>query len=94
MGVRMIEEITNLLNLQVYTPNGVLLGEIDNIIVDVANNKIDGVFITGTNPELIQDAANISVPYRWVQCVGDIVILKYFPPKVTIKKGEGRKEED
>lgn len=88
----MIEEITNLLNLPVYTQNGVLLGEIDNVIVDVANNKIDGVFITGTNPELVQDSANVSVPYRWIQCVGDIVILKYFPMKVAVKK-EGKTEE-
>lgn len=89
----MIEEITNLLNLPVYTQNGILLGEIENVIIDVANNKIDGIFITGTNPELVQESANVSVPYRWIQSVGDIVILKYFPQKVAVKKEEKKEEE-
>lgn len=89
----MIEEITNLMNLPVYTQKGLFLGEIDNVIIDVANNKIDGIFITGTNPELVQDSANVSVPYRWVQTIGDIVILKYFPEKVAIRKEEKKEEE-
>lgn len=28
----------------------------------------------------------MSVPYRWVQSVGDIVILRYFPKRVSLKK--------
>jgi len=28
----------------------------------------------------------VSVPYRWIQSVGDIVILRYFPKRVSLKK--------
>jgi len=27
------------------------------------------------------------VPYRWVSAVNDVVILKYFPKRVSVKRG-------
>jgi sporulation protein YlmC with PRC-barrel domain len=32
------------------------------------------------------------VPYRWIQAVGDVVILKYFPKRVTTRKGPAPKK--
>jgi hypothetical protein len=26
------------------------------------------------------------VPYRWIQSIGDIVILSYFPKRVAVRK--------
>jgi len=28
----------------------------------------------------------VSVPFRWIQSVGDIVVLRYFPKRVSLKK--------
>jgi len=36
----------------------------------------------------------VAVPYRWVNSVGDIVILSHFPERVTTKKKEEKTEED
>ncbi len=82
----MLEEISELIGLQVYTNNGIFLGNVNNLIVDVDNSKVDGIFVSDTNPLLVEDSRPISIPYRWIQCVGDVVILRFFPKRVSIKK--------
>jgi len=47
---------------------------------------VEGVFVGETNPLLVEGSKAVSVPYRWVQSVGDIVILRYFPKRVSLKK--------
>ena len=69
-----------------YTNQGVFLGNVNNLVVDVENGIVDGLFIGETNPLLIEGSRAVSVPYRWIQSVGDIVILRYFPKRVTLKK--------
>jgi sporulation protein YlmC with PRC-barrel domain len=82
----MFEEISELIGLQVYTNNGIFLGNVNNLIVDVDNSKIDGLFIGETNPLLVEESRPVSVPYRWIQCIGDVVILRFFPKRVRVKK--------
>lgn len=84
--MRMFEEISELIGLQVYTNNGIFLGNVNNLIVDVDNSKIDGLFIGETNPLLVEESRPVSVPYRWIQCIGDVVILRFFPKRVRVKK--------
>jgi len=85
-GMRMLEEISELIGLQVYTDKGIFLGNVNNLIVDVDNSKIDGLFIGETNPLLVEESRPVSIPYRWIQCIGDVVLLRYFPKRVSIKK--------
>ena len=82
----MLEEISEIIGLQVYTQNGVFLGNVNNLVVDVDNGAVDGIFVGETNPLLVEGSRAVSVPYRWVQSVGDIVILRHFPKRVTTKK--------
>ncbi|OGS48590.1 MAG: photosystem reaction center subunit H [Euryarchaeota archaeon RBG_16_68_13] len=82
----MLEEISEIIGLQVYTNNGVFLGNVNNLVVDVDNGSVDGIFVGETNPLLVEGSRAVSVPFRWVQSVGDIVILRYFPKRVTTKK--------
>ena len=91
----MLVEMTELLGRQVYTPDGRLLGDVDNVIVDVEAAKIDGIYIDETSPMLVEDSRPTSVPYRWVSAVNDVVLLKYFPRRVSVKKTPARapKEE-
>jgi len=86
-GEKLLEEVSELIGLQVYTNSGVFLGNINNLVVDVENGQVEGVFVGETNPLLVEGSKAVSVPYRWVQSVGDIVILKYFPKRVSLKKG-------
>jgi sporulation protein YlmC with PRC-barrel domain len=89
----MLVEMTELINRQVYTPDGRLLGEVANVVVDVDTSKADGLFIEQTNPLLVDDSKPINVPYRWVAAVNDVVLLKYFPKRVSLKKGAARATE-
>jgi len=91
----MLVEMTELLGRQVYTPDGRLLGDVDNVVVDVESAKIDGLYLDETSPMLVEDSRPTNIPYRWVSAVNDVVLLKYFPRRVSVKKTGGRaaKEE-
>ena len=85
--------ISEVMGLEAYTKNGVFLGNINNLIIDVEKCKVESLFIEQTNPLLVDDSASIAVPYRWVQSIGDVVILKYFPNKVSLHSEETEEEE-
>lgn len=82
----MLEEASELIGLQVYTPNGLFLGTVNNLVLDIENKKVDGLFISETNALLVEDSKAVNVPYRWISAVGDVVLLKYFPKRVTAGK--------
>jgi sporulation protein YlmC with PRC-barrel domain len=82
----MLEEISELVGLQVYTHDGIFLGNVNNLVVDIDESQVEGLFIGDTNPLLVEGSRAVSVPYRWIQSVGDIVILRYFPKRVSLKK--------
>ena len=86
----MLVEMTELLGRQVYTPDGRLLGEVGNLVVDVDGSKIDGLYIEESSPLLVEDSRPVNVPYRWVSAVNDVVLLKYFPKRVGSKKAGAR----
>ncbi|MBA3043950.1 MAG: PRC-barrel domain-containing protein [Candidatus Thermoplasmatota archaeon] len=92
--IKMLDEISRFSNMQVYTNQGVQLGTVENVVLDVTNSKVDALYISGTNPILVEDSVNLNVPYRWIQAVGDIIILKYFPGKVALKKETEEKVEE
>ncbi len=90
----MLVEMTEFLGRQIYTPDGRLLGEVDNLVVDVEGAKIDGLFVAETSPMLVDDSRPTNVPYRWVSAVNDVVLLKYFPKRVSLKKSPSARAAD
>ncbi|HEV8050299.1 MAG TPA: PRC-barrel domain-containing protein [Thermoplasmata archaeon] len=86
----MLVEMTELLGRQVYTAEGRLLGEVENVVVDVEGAKIDGLYIDETNPLLVDESKPVNVPYRWVTAVNDVVLLKFFPKRVSLKRAPAR----
>ena len=49
-GLDMLEEASELIGLQVYTPGGQFLGHVNNLVLDLEAKKVDGLFIGETNP--------------------------------------------
>lgn len=80
----MMDEVGKLIGLGVYTPKGIYVGNVDNVVMDTRNRKIDGLFIRNSSPVLVEKGVAVNVPYRWVRSVGDIILLKVFPDKVTL----------
>ena len=84
--VHMLEEVSELIGIQVYTNKGTFLGNVSNVILDIEDRLVDSLFITDTNPLLVEESRNIAVPYRWVSSVGDIILLRFFPKRVSVRK--------
>ena len=60
----MIEEISEVIGLQVYTSKGIYLGNVDNLIMDLEKKKVESIYIRESNPLLIEDSMSVAVPFR------------------------------
>jgi len=86
------DEITSFLKLPVYTREGTYVGHVRNVFIDMDEKRVSSLLVTNTNPSLVEGTVDVAVPYRWVNSVGDIVILSHFPERVTTKKKEEKTE--
>jgi sporulation protein YlmC with PRC-barrel domain len=89
------QEITTLVGREVYTKNGVFVGEVEDLRLDLEARSVTGLALHQLNSELFgPDAAasrGVIVPYRWVQAVGDIVIINDVVERL---RGEEESEEE
>ncbi len=73
------QEITTLVGREVYSKNGVFVGEVEDIRLDLDRQTVTGLALHQLNNELFsseaRSARGVIVPYRWVQAVGDVVIV-------------------
>lgn len=87
------QEITTLVGREVYTNNGVFLGEIEDLRLDLDAQQVTGLALHELNRELFAEEAasarGVIVPYRWVQSVGDVVIVNDLAERVQQAKEEG-----
>ena len=74
-----MQEITNLVGREVYSNNGVFVGEVEDIQLDLDRESVTGLALTELNYVLFHDKAagsrGVIIPYRWVRSVGDIVLV-------------------
>jgi len=75
----MLTEISDLIGMEVYTDKAIALGNVDDLIIETDSQKIEGLFMNNPNPLLVEHSKPVSVPYRWISSVGDVIVLKYFP---------------
>ena len=87
-------EVTDFINLPVYTNRGIYVGEVRDVIINVDERRVDKLVLTNTRKEMVEQGMDVAVPYRWVSAVGDIIILSYFPEKVEIPREEEEEEEE
>ena len=88
------EEVTSFLKLPVYTRTGTFIGHVRNIFLDMDEKRVSSLLVTNTNPSIVEGTVDVAVPYRWVNAVGDIIILSHFPERVTTKKKEEKTEQE
>ena len=77
-------EVTELTGMEVYTDKGHILGTVNDVILDVTEQKIYALYMNKTNTALVEDGVAVAVPYRWVRTVGDVIILKKFPSYISL----------
>lgn len=82
----MLTEITTLEGLEVITDRGLSLGYVEDVIVDLENFEVYELLVSETNEELVEDGASVGVPFRWIQSISRVVLLKHFPGKIKRKE--------
>ena len=73
------QEITSLVGREVYSNNGVFVGEIEDVRLDLDAQAVTGLALAELNRELfagrVERNTGVIVPYRWVRAVGDVVLV-------------------
>ena len=91
------QEITTLVGREVYTNNGVFLGEVEDLRLNLDAESVTGLALHQLNRELFASEAassrGVIVPYRWVQAVGDVIIVNDLVERIQRQK-DGESEEE
>jgi sporulation protein YlmC with PRC-barrel domain len=91
------QEITALVGREVYTKNGVLVGEIEDLRLDLEAEEVNGLALHQLNRELFgpetASSRGVIVPYRWVQAVGDVVIVNDIVERIQQAKDSEADDE-
>ncbi|AUV82112.1 photosystem reaction center subunit H [Salinigranum rubrum] len=73
------QEITNLVGREVYSNNGVFVGEVRDVHLDFERQTVTELALQDLNNELfhgrIDPGKGVMVPYRWVRAVGDVILI-------------------
>lgn len=84
LAVNMICELSELIGLEVYTDKAVFLGTVDNAVLSLDKKKVYGLYVSQTNPIMVEESRGVLIPFRWIRELGDIVLLSYFPGYVKL----------
>lgn len=72
-------EITSLVGREVYSNNGVYVGEVEDVRIDLDEERVTGLAVGEVNLELfeahVEGHEGVMIPYRWVRAVGDVVLI-------------------
>ena len=80
------QEITTLVGREVYSNNGVYVGEVEDLRLDIDGRQVTGLALTETNDDLFEELTagtrGLLLPYRWVMAVGDVVLVNELVERV------------
>lgn len=87
------QEITSLVGRDVYSTNGVFVGEIEDIKLDLGTEIVTGLALREPNKELfgaqVRGNRGILIPYRWVRAVGDVILVNDVVERLVTPEEEG-----
>ncbi|HEY3360794.1 MAG TPA: PRC-barrel domain-containing protein [Methanosarcina sp.] len=82
-------DLTSLFGLNIYTNTGVYVGKLQDLVIDIEDQKITGLAISDVNRELFDlTSRGVIIPYRWVITAADIIIVRD-----VIQRYKKRKED-
>jgi sporulation protein YlmC with PRC-barrel domain len=87
------QEITTLVGREVYSNNGVFVGEVEDVRLDLQQEVVTGLAVGQLNNELfagrIERGKGVMIPYRWIRAVGDVILVND-----VIERLEGTDDEE
>ena len=89
----MESQITDLFGLQIYTDKGMFVGEVDDVVIDVDNKKVESIVVGKVNDQLfeLKNYKGLKIPYRIISAIDDIVLIRHLPG--AFSGGSGSEEE-
>lgn len=98
------DPLTEFVGREVYTTNGTHVGTATGVAVDLTAGLATSLTVADLDPGLFgsypRDARGVHVPFRWVDAVGDIVLVapvveRFSPPgaRDTDQPGESTDED-
>ena len=87
-----MKNISEMFEKDVFTNKGIYCGKVTNIKLDLKKFKISSILIEAAKgsylANMVGSKKGIIVPFRMVQSVGDIVIIKHISAPVFEEEGE------
>ncbi|OPY37111.1 MAG: PRC-barrel domain protein [Methanoregula sp. PtaU1.Bin051] len=74
-------QITELFGLLIYTEKGMFVGEVEDVVIDVDNKKMDAIVVGKVNDQLVdlKNFKGLKIPYRIISAIDDIVLIRHLP---------------
>jgi sporulation protein YlmC with PRC-barrel domain len=73
------QEITSLVGREVYSNNGVFVGQVEDLRLNLDTETVTGLALGSLNHDLFHGRAaganGVIIPYRWVRSVGDVILV-------------------
>jgi sporulation protein YlmC with PRC-barrel domain len=78
-------QITELFGLLIYTDKGMFVGEVEDVIMDVDQKKMEAIVVGKVNDQLVdlKNFKGIKIPYRIISAIDDIVLIRHLPGAFT-----------
>ena len=78
----MLDESSEIIGMDIYTPTGIFVGTVTEIGLDTANLRVDGLIVDRPKPAITEPNMIINIPFSWVSAIGDVILLNRFPERV------------
>jgi sporulation protein YlmC with PRC-barrel domain len=86
-------EITTLVGHDVYSNNGVYVGTVEDVQLNLDKEAVTALAVTNVNTDVfgsyVDGSRGVLVPYRWVRAVGDVILVNE-----VVERIGGDDEED
>lgn len=78
--------VSEIRGLPVVLPDGRLLGTVHDTVLETDNWSTSHIFVSDPSADLVEGRIHVAIPWNWVRSIGDVVILRWFPPTPIPKK--------
>ena len=79
-------QVSDIRCLPVILPDGRLLGTVHDTVIETEGWRCTHVFVSDPPADLVEGRIHIAIPWNWIRSIGDVMILRWFPPTPVPRK--------
>jgi len=73
-------QVSDIRGLPVILPDGRLLGTVHDTVIETEGWHCTHVFVSDPPADLVEGRIHVAIPWNWIRSIGDVMILRWFPP--------------